>query len=789
MRRFRLRHEVCVRLYFALCLTLAVLGARSTRAEPAFLRGDANQDRRVDISDPIRSLDVLFRGTLATCFDAMDANDDGKTDISDPIWTIQYLFSSGSPPPSPFPECGVDPTPDAIGCALSTACPASIIQVWGRVADLDGDGIAGATIRLRGAPETVELVSNDDGRFVASLETGDATALQVEVRASGFASGQKEVLLSPGLTRFQVAVNLIAIGTIAVDENPADGVEVVVEGIGGAPGRLTIPAGAIASTTPIEIEMTTLDPNAHAIAAPGDFRARVEPSPENGDSTEALLESLGMVEVKITDLETGAAIPALLTPAILEQRLPTALIGRYSAGDEVQLWFFDEVQGLWVEDGVGQVYAHELGDLWLRAEILHFTWWNWDRIPDRACVKLRFDVPRSVYSDFVLGVQGVTYAGHYPGALLEDPLLGFELAVVRSTATDIALSRLLAVIEGEYWYLEETAPGIVRPTKSETDAWEITSPSDANCLDLGTVHLDHTFTPRAVLQGSRSPCLGSVAAVDLMLETLYLGPTPNVTWTAPAGGTILTSSASGASFLPPDAVGSYIVEATAVGDELQTVTTSITVSVVDCARAVLSSTNRRRCLGVVTAVEIALLTEHFDPSLVVEWSAPDGGTILASSETDATFLPPDVVGNYPVVVKVSDARLRAIETRIVVFVSDCSGLIEEDFSRGDVNGDGVINITDVVSILGAIGATNVPSPFESCDDVVIDPTSVDFTLIPCLDAADANDDGELTCADALAINDFLFGGGAAFPPPFGGIGVDPTPDPLSCETGPDPLAP
>jgi PKD repeat protein len=83
-----------------------------------FLRGDGNTDGTVDISDAISVLMFLYTGGIAPpCHDAMDANDDGSVDISDPISIMVFLFNGGARPNSPFPDAGLDPTPDGLpGC-------------------------------------------------------------------------------------------------------------------------------------------------------------------------------------------------------------------------------------------------------------------------------------------------------------------------------------------------------------------------------------------------------------------------------------------------------------------------------------------------------------------------------------------------------------------------------------------------------------------------------------------------------------------------------------------------
>jgi hypothetical protein len=85
-----------------------------------FIRGDANKDDGVDISDPVFLLDYTFKGGRAPpCMDGADANNDTRIDISDSIWLLNYLFKGGPQPSEPFPQAGVDPSDDgkgSLGC-------------------------------------------------------------------------------------------------------------------------------------------------------------------------------------------------------------------------------------------------------------------------------------------------------------------------------------------------------------------------------------------------------------------------------------------------------------------------------------------------------------------------------------------------------------------------------------------------------------------------------------------------------------------------------------------------
>lgn len=83
-----------------------------------FLRGDANADGAVNLTDVIRTVYAVFdAGPSLECPDAADANDDGVVNIEDPVMTLAYLFDPSVPTlPAPFGIPGVDPTADSLFC-------------------------------------------------------------------------------------------------------------------------------------------------------------------------------------------------------------------------------------------------------------------------------------------------------------------------------------------------------------------------------------------------------------------------------------------------------------------------------------------------------------------------------------------------------------------------------------------------------------------------------------------------------------------------------------------------
>jgi len=92
--------------------------------EPArFVRGDVDANRALEISDPIRILDHLFRGGVEpACAKSADADDSGTIDLTDAVLLLNHLFLSGQPPAEPRGACGLDPTQDALGCATFAGC-------------------------------------------------------------------------------------------------------------------------------------------------------------------------------------------------------------------------------------------------------------------------------------------------------------------------------------------------------------------------------------------------------------------------------------------------------------------------------------------------------------------------------------------------------------------------------------------------------------------------------------------------------------------------------------------
>ena len=88
-----------------------------------FLRGDANDDGLIDLSDAAVLLDLLFGGgPPLACADSGDGNDDGFLDVSDVLSVLLAMFGERELP-APVNCCGDDPSDDGIECDSYVSCP------------------------------------------------------------------------------------------------------------------------------------------------------------------------------------------------------------------------------------------------------------------------------------------------------------------------------------------------------------------------------------------------------------------------------------------------------------------------------------------------------------------------------------------------------------------------------------------------------------------------------------------------------------------------------------------
>lgn len=112
----------------AACFALAALASSPTWGAEDFLRGNANVDPQVDLSDAVCILFNLFAPSGSpckspTCRDALDVDDNGRIEVTDPVYLLNFLYRDGPEPPAPGANfCGTDPTADSLDCLSNPLC-------------------------------------------------------------------------------------------------------------------------------------------------------------------------------------------------------------------------------------------------------------------------------------------------------------------------------------------------------------------------------------------------------------------------------------------------------------------------------------------------------------------------------------------------------------------------------------------------------------------------------------------------------------------------------------------
>lgn len=94
------------------------------QGEQEFVRGDANADGELNLSDAVHVLLFLFAGGQTPgCLDAADINGDEDINLTDSVYLLTFLFLGGPLPPPPATGCGTVPDVEGMGCLAFAACP------------------------------------------------------------------------------------------------------------------------------------------------------------------------------------------------------------------------------------------------------------------------------------------------------------------------------------------------------------------------------------------------------------------------------------------------------------------------------------------------------------------------------------------------------------------------------------------------------------------------------------------------------------------------------------------
>lgn len=239
-----------------------------------------------------------------------------------------------------------------------------------------------------------------DGKFSVTAPVGDRTI--VRVAATGFAEAFPVARVTTGQAT-NLGVKLVPIGVT----------ETLLIGAGGtvsnSTARLTIPANGLvpqSGGTPagsVTVSLTPLNPAVDTSLMPGGFNGI-----SAGGGSARPIESFGALLIDIRD---SAGTRYNLAPGKTATiRIP---VGPQSANppDTIPLWFFDEIAGVWQEEGTATLQG--LGsNQFYEGTVTRVSYWNADLVLDTisvsGCVK---DANNQPVANALVQTEGIDYTG------------------------------------------------------------------------------------------------------------------------------------------------------------------------------------------------------------------------------------------------------------------------------------------------------------------------------------------------------------------------------------------
>lgn len=307
------------------------------------------------------------------------------------------------------------------------APPASPVggTVMGQVVSLANSApVSGATVKT----DTGTATTTADGKFTVPAPVGDRILLHVEM--NGFAEAFPVVRVVSGQTS-NLGVKLVPAGvTETVSVAAGDTVSVP-----NSPARVTIPAAGLVPQTggtpagAVTVSLTPINPSLDTNLMPGGFNGI-----SAGGGMAQPIESFGALLVDIRD--SAGARYTLAGGKTATIRIP---LGTNSTNPPatVPLWFFDEIAGVWKEEGTATLQG-AAPEQYYEGTVAHFSYWNADLVLESisvtGCVRDANGHPVAVT---VVQTEGIDYTG---GAIaVTAPDGTFSVAVRKNSRAKLGL--------------------------------------------------------------------------------------------------------------------------------------------------------------------------------------------------------------------------------------------------------------------------------------------------------------------------------------------------------------
>lgn len=236
------------------------------------------------------------------------------------------------------------------------------IDIIGLISDQDGNPLVDAQIIFDGQAKN----TNELGYFSFSNVNANNQNSLLTISAEGFISAHRLItVLSPN----SINLNVVLIPSPDAYSFDADsGKEVIVSD----DARITFfPKGITSQNQSYSGEVFI---RTYHLAKDNEDLFKTLPGDLIGIDAEQelqILDTYGMLYVTMEDEQGNELQPDPLLKALLSIDIPDEFVS--SAPSQIPLWFFDEMKGVWVEDGVAQRNGNTY-----EGTVSHFSWWNID---------------------------------------------------------------------------------------------------------------------------------------------------------------------------------------------------------------------------------------------------------------------------------------------------------------------------------------------------------------------------------------------------------------------------
>lgn len=292
--------------------------------------------------------------------------------------------------------------------------------VVGQVVDQSGAAVKFAKVSANGAM----TLSDENGFYnLLDVDITDKNKVVVSFEKDDYAINQQVVPVTSSKTTYTSYATITQyhhVELVQSNATVAATVSVADPAIPGGAGLVDIdfPIGSIPVDVPVSVSVVRGDPTSPEGQAifPGDYYGADATNADGG----TMLESIAFTEITLKD-EQGNEITTLNQPATITMKLPDAMQSRYTHGDTIPWWSYDEVEGVWVREDADPS-TPELDDsliinngsiLYAQAAVTHFSWWNVDQpIESHSCLCTEVvNESNEPIAGAEVQLKGVSYSG------------------------------------------------------------------------------------------------------------------------------------------------------------------------------------------------------------------------------------------------------------------------------------------------------------------------------------------------------------------------------------------